>query len=253
MSTVAEEVAALRGTRSATFRDLLTHRAFARLLAAMSVSSFGDWVGFVAVTAIVANIGGTTASLAVAGVMLARTLPAFVFGPITGTLVDRLSRKQIMIVADIGRGVPVPLDGLPAGALGDLPPVVRDRMPVPAVDPGARRIVAQPRASAAAGERELPGAAERVRDAAARRRGLRRADGDLDLAGRAYPAAAGAARVPRADPRRRDVRVLRGDGGGDRAARPAEPDRRRDLGYRRSGTTRSTASASSGRTRSPPR
>ena len=70
----------------------------------MSVSSFGDWVGFVAVTAIVANIGGTTASLAVAGVMLARTLPAFVFGPITGTLVDRLSRKQIMIVADIGRG-----------------------------------------------------------------------------------------------------------------------------------------------------
>jgi len=37
--------------------------------------------------------------------MLARTLPAFVFGPITGTLVDRLSRKQIMIVADIGRGV----------------------------------------------------------------------------------------------------------------------------------------------------
>ena len=104
MSTVAEEVAALRGTRSATFKDLLTHRAFARLLAAMSVSSFGDWVGFVAVTAIVANIGGTTASLAVAGVMLARTLPAFVFGPITGTLVDRLSRKQIMIVADIGRG-----------------------------------------------------------------------------------------------------------------------------------------------------
>jgi dTMP kinase len=104
VSTVAEEVAALRGTRSATFKDLLTHRAFARLLAAMSVSSFGDWVGFVAVTAIVANIGGTTASLAVAGVMLARTLPAFVFGPITGTLVDRLSRKQIMIVADIGRG-----------------------------------------------------------------------------------------------------------------------------------------------------
>jgi len=105
VSTVAEEVAALRGTRSATFRDLLTHRSFKRLFAAMSVSSFGDWVGFVAVTAIVASIGGTTASLAVAGVMLARTLPAFVFGPITGTLVDRLSRKQIMIVADLGRGV----------------------------------------------------------------------------------------------------------------------------------------------------
>ncbi|HTG47011.1 MAG TPA: dTMP kinase [Actinomycetota bacterium] len=105
MTSIAEEVAALRGTRSATFRDLLTHRPFARLLAASGVSSFGDWVGFVAVTAIVASIGGTTASLAVAGVMIARTLPAFVFGPITGALADRLSRKQIMIVTDVARGV----------------------------------------------------------------------------------------------------------------------------------------------------
>ena len=104
MSTIAEEVEVLRGARSATFKDLLTHRAFARLLAAMSVSSFGDWVGFVAVTAIVANLGGGTALLAVAGVMIARTLPAFLFGPIAGTLVDRLDRKRLMIIADLARG-----------------------------------------------------------------------------------------------------------------------------------------------------
>ncbi|TMK36614.1 MAG: dTMP kinase [Actinobacteria bacterium] len=104
MSSVAEEVEVLRGARSATFKDLLTHRAFVRLLAAMSVSSFGDWVGFVAVTAIVANLGGGTALLAVAGVMIARTLPAFLFGPIAGTLVDRLDRKRLMIVADLARG-----------------------------------------------------------------------------------------------------------------------------------------------------
>ena len=105
MSSVAEEVEALRGARSATFRDLLTHGSFARLLAAMSVSSFGDWVGFVAVTSIVASLGGGTASLAVSGVMIARTLPAFLFGPIAGTLVDRLDRKRLMIVADLARGV----------------------------------------------------------------------------------------------------------------------------------------------------
>ena len=35
--------------------------------------------------------------------MIARTLPAFVFGPIAGSFVDRLNRKQIMIIADIGR------------------------------------------------------------------------------------------------------------------------------------------------------
>jgi len=104
VSTVAEEVEVLRGSRSATFKDLLTHRAFARLLAAMSVSSLGDWVGFIAVTAIVATIGGGTPLLAVAGVMIARTLPAFLFGPIAGTLVDRLDRKRLMIVADLARG-----------------------------------------------------------------------------------------------------------------------------------------------------
>jgi hypothetical protein len=104
VSSVAEEVEVLRGSRSATFKDLLTHRAFARLLAAMSVSSLGDWVGFIAVTAIVATIGGGTPLLAVAGVMIARTLPAFLFGPIAGTLVDRLDRKRLMIVADLARG-----------------------------------------------------------------------------------------------------------------------------------------------------
>jgi dTMP kinase len=104
VSSIAEEVEALRGSRSATFKDLLTHRAFARLLAAMSVSSLGDWVGFIAVTAIVATIGGGTPLLAVAGVMIARTLPAFLFGPIAGTLVDRLDRKRLMIVADLARG-----------------------------------------------------------------------------------------------------------------------------------------------------
>jgi dTMP kinase len=103
VSSITDEVAALRGTRPATIKDLLTNRTFARLLAAMSVSSFGDWVGFVAVTSIVASLGGGTASLAVSGVMIARTLPAFLFGPIAGSLVDRFNRKQIMIIADIGR------------------------------------------------------------------------------------------------------------------------------------------------------
>ena len=59
MSSFADEVAALRGTKSATLKDLLTHPAFSRLLAAMSVSSLGDWVGFVAVTSLVASLSGS--------------------------------------------------------------------------------------------------------------------------------------------------------------------------------------------------
>ncbi len=113
MASYAEEVAALRGTRSATLKDLLKHPAFSKLLAAMTVSSFGDWVGFVAVTSLVARLGSsggalgrsdTKAALAVSGVMVMRTLPAVLFGPIAGALVDRFDRKKIMIVADIARG-----------------------------------------------------------------------------------------------------------------------------------------------------
>ena len=104
MSTFADEVAALRGTRSATLKDLFRNQAFSRLLAAMTVSSLGDWVGFVAVTSLVTHLGGGAAGLAISGVMIARTLPAFLFGPLAGVLVDRLDRKQLMIAADIGRG-----------------------------------------------------------------------------------------------------------------------------------------------------
>jgi dTMP kinase len=106
VASVADQVAALRGTRSATLKDLVTHAPFARLLAAMSVSSLGDWVGFLAVAALVADLsGGGAAAYSVAGLMVARTLPAVLFGPIAGTLVDRLDRKRIMITADIARGL----------------------------------------------------------------------------------------------------------------------------------------------------
>jgi len=67
-SSVAEEIAALRGTRPATLKDLLTHPSFSRLWRAMLVSSLGDWVGFVAVAALVARLGGSRlGALAVAG------------------------------------------------------------------------------------------------------------------------------------------------------------------------------------------
>ncbi|MEX2274056.1 MAG: dTMP kinase [Actinomycetota bacterium] len=107
MASVSEEVAALRGTRSATLRDLLRSPKFSRLLAAMTVSSLGDWIGFVAVTALVARLAGSqrVALGAVAAVMTARMLPALIFGPFAGAIVDRLDRKQLMITADIGRGL----------------------------------------------------------------------------------------------------------------------------------------------------
>ncbi|MGH2661455.1 MAG: dTMP kinase [Actinomycetota bacterium] len=105
MATVTEEIAALRGTRPATFRTLLRDPSFSRLYRAILVSSLGDWVGFVAVVALVTRIGGGSAGFAVSGIMLARLLPSLVFGPFAGVLVDRFDRKRLMVVADVVRGV----------------------------------------------------------------------------------------------------------------------------------------------------
>ena len=105
MASFADEIAALRGTKSATLKDLITSPGYGRLLGAQTVSSFGDWVGFIAVATLVATKGGEGgAEYAVAGVMVARMLPAILFGPFAGALVDRFNRKSLMITADIARG-----------------------------------------------------------------------------------------------------------------------------------------------------
>jgi dTMP kinase len=105
VASVSEEIAVLRGTRPATFRNLLRDAAFSRLYRAILVSSLGDWIGFVAVVALVTRIGGGSAGFAVSGVMLARLLPSIVFGPFAGVLVDRFDRKRLMVIADVTRGI----------------------------------------------------------------------------------------------------------------------------------------------------
>ena len=108
MASIADEIAELRGTRSATFADLLRHRPFKRLLAAMSISSLGDWIGLAAVLALATRLAGlsATAQLGTGGaVMIVRVLPAALFGPVAATFIDSFDRKRMMIIADVGRGV----------------------------------------------------------------------------------------------------------------------------------------------------
>src|SRR5438874_310850 len=107
MASVAEDIAVLRGTKPATLKDLLRQPTFSRLMAAMTVSSLGDWVGFVAVAAFVSSLESSASAkaFAVAGMMMARLLPSLIFGPFAGVLVDRVDRKRLMMTADISRGV----------------------------------------------------------------------------------------------------------------------------------------------------
>lgn len=71
----------------------------------MSFSSFGDWLGLLATTALAAELadGYAAANFALGGVLVVRLLPAVIFGPLAGAFADRFDRRKLMVVADLGR------------------------------------------------------------------------------------------------------------------------------------------------------
>jgi len=84
---------------------LFGSQAFFRLWMAQVVSSLGDWIGFVAVTAIAARVGGSSPETAVAIVLSARLVPGFFLAPAAGVFIDRWDRKKVMVTCDVGRGL----------------------------------------------------------------------------------------------------------------------------------------------------
>ena len=88
-----------------TYRELLSSNAdFRRLWAGQVVSEVGDWLNNIAVLALVIQLAGASGvGLAVALYAIARHLPLFIFGPVAGVVVDRVSRRRVMIAADLAR------------------------------------------------------------------------------------------------------------------------------------------------------
>ena len=87
-------------------RGVLGIASFRRLWTALSLSSFGDWLGLLALTALaprLASEGYAAANLAVAGVFILRLAPAIVVGPIAGVVADRLDRRWTMVLCDLAR------------------------------------------------------------------------------------------------------------------------------------------------------
>jgi dTMP kinase len=87
---------------------VLSIKPFRRLWIALSLSSLGDWLSIVALTALAPSLasGGLAAKgSAVSGVWLATLLPALLFGPLAGALADRLDRRMTMIIGDVIRGL----------------------------------------------------------------------------------------------------------------------------------------------------
>jgi MFS family permease len=87
-----------------TFTALLLHNPqFRRLWIAQVVSQLGDWFNAVAVYALLLDL--TNSATLVAAMMVVQLLPLALVGPIAGVVVDRMSRRTLMIGADLARAV----------------------------------------------------------------------------------------------------------------------------------------------------
>jgi dTMP kinase len=87
-------------------RSVLSIPAFRKLWRAMAFSSFGDWLGLLASTALAQQLADgdyAKANFAIAGVFIVRLLPAVILGPFAGVIADRFDRRKLMVVCDILR------------------------------------------------------------------------------------------------------------------------------------------------------
>ena len=87
-------------------RGVLAIKPFRKLWNSMLFSSLGDWLGLLATTAMAQQLSGgdyATANFAIAGVFIARLLPAVFLGPLAGVIADKLDRRKLMVTCDILR------------------------------------------------------------------------------------------------------------------------------------------------------
>ncbi|MDQ4123731.1 MAG: MFS transporter [Acidobacteriota bacterium] len=104
---------------SLTYAQLLGgNRNFRNLWLGQVVSELGNWFNFIAGLGLVRVVSGA-APEAAAILLVARTAPFALFMPLAGALVDRTSRRAVMLVTDYARAV-VALGFLLVDEPGDL-------------------------------------------------------------------------------------------------------------------------------------
>ncbi|HJX90219.1 MAG TPA: MFS transporter [Pyrinomonadaceae bacterium] len=86
--------------------DLLRrNRNFRQLWLGQVVSQMGDWFDTIALYTIILNLTGSGRDVGL--LLVARFVPSFLCGSISGVVADRFSRRTIMIVSDLLRAVVV--------------------------------------------------------------------------------------------------------------------------------------------------
>lgn len=86
------------------FRDVLKDRNFLCLWIAQIVSNFGDRLTQMALVALVYQRTPGSA-MALAKLISFTVIPVFLIGPIAGAWVDRLDKRNVMIISDLLRGL----------------------------------------------------------------------------------------------------------------------------------------------------
>ncbi|HET8582024.1 MAG TPA: hypothetical protein VFL65_02140, partial [Jatrophihabitans sp.] len=82
---------------------------FRRVWAAITFSSFGDWLGLLANTALAEQLthhqSGLTQGAAVGGVFIVRLAPDLLFGAFAAAIADKLDRRKTVIVCQLAAGL----------------------------------------------------------------------------------------------------------------------------------------------------
>lgn len=110
-STSASSVEDLQHTNTHSLLAVLRIRDFRLLWVGLGLSSLGDWIGLLALTAMANQFAAESSggdylaqNFAIAGVLFLRVLPALVMGPIAGYIADRIDRRFTLIWGDYIRG-----------------------------------------------------------------------------------------------------------------------------------------------------
>ncbi|HSV37163.1 MAG TPA: MFS transporter [Nocardioidaceae bacterium] len=96
--------------------NVLHNRDFRKLWIGLGLSSLGDWLGLLALTAMANAFADSYAgkNYAIATVLFLRVLPPLVVGPLAGYVADRLDRRTTLVWGDFIRGalfVSIPVVG----------------------------------------------------------------------------------------------------------------------------------------------
>lgn len=86
---------------ASSYASVVRSRSYFPLWLAQLLSSFGDTLHYIALVVLVFDLTGR--GLAVAALVAAEVVPVLLLGPIAGVIIDRFSRKGVLILADMLR------------------------------------------------------------------------------------------------------------------------------------------------------